>query len=157
MDTSAPPIKGTRSVPPVTPDVIVPKAAPACFFGVSVAIKELAFETKPANTPCSIRKTISSYTFCTAPNAAMTIAIPRKSRRIINFRPFWSANLPQYGEVMADTTYITEKPIPAKNTLTDKTRKLRFHIGAFVLALQWSPLPKTKRDWVLPQPPCQYS
>lgn len=41
---------------------------------------------------------------------------------------------------------ISEKPIPAKKMLTDNTRKLRFHIGVVVLAIEQPLFPKTKRE-----------
>ena len=42
----------------------------------------------------------------------MTIPMPKDARKMINLRPFRSANLPQKGEIMAEIIKVTDKAIP---------------------------------------------
>ena len=103
---------GPIRVPATDPVVRSDKTDPDFSFGAELAIKAIELETKPEKAPSSMRKISNCQAAVTKAINEIEIAIPREARKSINFRPFWSANLPQRGETIAKTIKVDEKTKP---------------------------------------------
>ncbi|KKW70518.1 hypothetical protein VN96_2374 [Lactococcus cremoris] len=110
--TRTPPTIGPINVPATEPVVSNDKTEPDFSLGAELAIKAIELDTNPEKAPSNILKIRSCQAAVTKAIREIEMAIPREALKSINFRPFWSANLPHRGETMAKTIKVDEKTRP---------------------------------------------
>jgi len=88
---------------------------PECSLGTTPTTSAVAAETVPVNTPCKKRRIASCWTLVTQAIITIRIAPAKVARSTISLRPYWSANVPQMGAMMAKPNDIREVAKPAHN------------------------------------------